>query len=216
MKWRTLNAINDNCIIITTIIIWCIYIIIINIAAAWKICSPYRATIVFIRALLSVGLSVHIISPHDVQCVCLYVRPGQSDNDYYYCHSRPPRFSRDGRGRVRVHFNNISISIGTFYYNIVDYLYYRCMCITINITILFDTMSDLEPELCRRVVFDRVLGKGTFSTVYRALVEPDNEHIALKIVHLRDIVNDHKTVQDCVNEISNLKVGTTIILCSLI
>ncbi|XP_060860273.1 serine/threonine-protein kinase nekl-3-like isoform X3 [Metopolophium dirhodum] len=72
-------------------------------------------------------------------------------------------------------------------------------------------MSDLEPESCRRVVFDRVLGKGAFSTVYRALVEPENEHIALKIVHLRNIVNDLKTVQDCVNEISNLKVGTTII-----
>lgn len=67
--------------------------------------------------------------------------------------------------------------------------------------------TDVERQSCRRVIFDRVLGKGTFSTVYKALVEPDNKHIALKIVHLRNIVKDFKTVQDCVNEISNLKVG---------
>ncbi|CAH1731402.1 unnamed protein product [Aphis gossypii] len=65
--------------------------------------------------------------------------------------------------------------------------------------------TDDERQSCRRVIFDRVLGKGTFSTVYKALVQPDNEHIALKIVHLRNIVNDLKTVQDCVNEISILK-----------
>lgn len=59
----------------------------------------------------------------------------------------------------------------------------------------------------RRVVFDRVLGKGTFSTVYRALVEPDDRHIALKIVHLRDIIGDPKTVRDCINEINHLKVS---------
>ncbi|KAF0772921.1 serine/threonine-protein kinase nekl-3-like isoform X1 [Aphis craccivora] len=67
------------------------------------------------------------------------------------------------------------------------------------------TTDVVERQSCRRVIFDRVLGKGAFSTVYKALVQPDNEHIALKIVHLRNIVNDLKTVQDCVNEISNLK-----------
>lgn len=60
----------------------------------------------------------------------------------------------------------------------------------------------------RRVVLDRVLGKGAFSTVYMALVEPNDERIALKIVHLRDITDDAKTVRDCVNEISHLKVGS--------
>lgn len=60
---------------------------------------------------------------------------------------------------------------------------------------------------CRRVVVDRVLGRGAFSTVYEALVEPDRERIALKIVHLPDIAGDRKTVRDCVNEINNLKVG---------
>lgn len=58
----------------------------------------------------------------------------------------------------------------------------------------------------RRVVFDRVLGKGAFSTVYRALMEPGRQRIAMKIVHLREINDDKKTVQDCVNEISHLKV----------
>lgn len=57
----------------------------------------------------------------------------------------------------------------------------------------------------RRVVLDQVLGKGAFSIVYKALVKPEHEHIALKIVHLKD--NDRKTVQDCINEINNLKVS---------
>jgi len=150
-------------------------------------------------------------------------RPGQSDSDYYYCHSRPQLFSRDARGRVSVHFIKYYIPkylllpfiiiLYIIYITVVRvllFIYYHYF-----ITIIFNTMSGLEPaESCRRVVFDRVLGKGTFSTVYRALVEPDNKHIALKIVHMQGIVNDLKTVQDCVNEISNLKVGTTIILCS--
>ncbi|VVC45582.1 Hypothetical protein CINCED_3A024076 [Cinara cedri] len=69
----------------------------------------------------------------------------------------------------------------------------------------------------RRVVLDRVLGKGAFSTVYRALVEPDRKYIALKIVHFGgcgdgdgdddddDVWKTAATVQDCLNEINNLK-----------
>lgn len=58
-----------------------------------------------------------------------------------------------------------------------------------------------------RVILDRVLGKGTFSTVYEALVVPGNKRIALKIVHLSAIIDDRKTVNDCINEIHVLKVG---------
>jgi len=59
----------------------------------------------------------------------------------------------------------------------------------------------------QRVVLEQVLGKGTFSTVYRALVVPGDRRIALKIVHLRDVVHDRKTLRDCVNEVHNLKVS---------
>lgn len=60
----------------------------------------------------------------------------------------------------------------------------------------------------RRVVFDRVLGKGAFSTVYRALVEPDCRYIALKIVHSLGTADRHDTkVLNCLSEINNLKVS---------
>jgi len=52
-----------------------------------------------------------------------------------------------------------------------------------------------------------MLGKGTFSTVYEASMVPGDKRIALKIVRLSDAAGDRETVQDCINEINNLKVS---------
>lgn len=82
--------------------------------------------------------------------------------------------------------------------------------IIIIIAVIVAVMSG--DDVRRRVVFDRVLGKGTFSTVFRALVKPDDQHIALKIVNLQDIIGDQKTVRDCINEINHLKVSVNRII----
>lgn len=82
--------------------------------------------------------------------------------------------------------------------------------IIIIIAVIVAVMSG--DDVRRRVVFDRVLGKGAFSTVFRALVKPDDQHIALKIVNLQDIIGDQKTVRDCINEINHLKVSVNRII----
>jgi len=83
-----------------------------------------------------------VIGPHHFttrrsQCVPMpiYVRPGQSDNDYYYIVTVDRRDSRERR--VREHFNNNIIPRCLLLpFIIVYYLYYGCMCVCVLLLIL--------------------------------------------------------------------------------